>query len=371
MKKKLLRITLFIVCIAGLTGGRTVWAQAEKIDLDTAISNNGDAAKPDAEEIAPGDKHHFTLRTDNDISTIEAGDVYRNETKTLFKVVEVRSKNRNGGRFVVERTAGGTDPSRKLSRVAGSGPANISLRATVLELYLAGGFIMHPLLLMGFITIVLALNCAWVFRRKVQCPKGFVDESWAALQRRDLAEFDTLARKEKGMFPAICRALVDRWDTSTIEDVESRVVSVASAQINRLRIPIKTLNLIAAAAPLVGLLGTIVGMVLVFEAVAGAAGAEKAQALAAGIRVKLFCTAMALSVAIPALFSYFIFNQMLSSLIAHCELLTEQFLHQIKFLKRKFGMPGAEAHERSVHFTPADRSLSQSAGVGTAVTDQP
>lgn len=137
--------------------------------------------------------------------------------------------------------------------------------------------------------------------------------------------------------------MADRFEDSTPEEIKARAEIAAGGLIGKLRVPTKALNLIAAAAPLLGLLGTIVGMVIVFEAVASATGAAKAQALAAGIRVKLFCTAMALSVAIPALFLYFLFNQKLSDLISQCEALSESFLHQLTLLKRK----SARADERA------------------------
>lgn len=343
-------------------------AQDETIDLSSALVDNGAALRAETEEAGPGDNKRFTIRTDDNILPLEIGDVYRNDQKTFFKVVEIRSKGSSGGIFVVERTAGGTDPDRKFNRVSGLGPVTISSRLTLLDIYLAGGVFRHPIAFLGFLTIILSLNCLWIYRRKAQCPQSFVDTSWKALQAPDLGEFDRLAKGARGLFPAICRALTDRWDTSTVEDIEMRVESVASAQINRLRMPVKTLNLIAAAAPLLGLLGTIVGMVLVFEAVAGASGAAKAQALAAGIRVKLFCTAAALTVAIPALFSYFFFNQVLGGLISRCELLTEQFLHQVKILKRKAGTAG-EAHEHAVHLTPRSDG-SSTPGVATAITDR-
>jgi len=344
-------------------------AQDEKIDLSSALAERSGAIQAETEEAGPGDNKRFTIRTDDNILPLELGDVYRNDQKTFFKVVEIRSKGSSGGIFVVERTAGGTDPDRKFNRVSGLGPVTIASRLTMLDIYLAGGVFMHPIAFLGFVTIILSLNCVWIYRRKAQCPQGFVDASWKALQSRDLAEFDRLAKSERGLFPAICRSLTDRWESSTVEDIEGRAESVASSHINRLRMPVKTLNLIAAAAPLLGLLGTIVGMVLVFEAVAGASGAAKAQALAAGIRVKLFCTAAALTVAIPALFAYFISNQFLGNLISRCELLTEQFLHQIKILKRKAGGPAGEAHEHAVQLTPRGEG-SSAPGVATAITDR-
>ena len=318
-------------------------AAAEKLDLDSVLNDKDKVMKAEEAEAGPGDNKFFTIKTDDNITTLEVGDVYRNEQKTFFKVTGIASKGSQGGEFSVQRTAGKSDPDRKFQRVSGAGPVTIVSRITLLDLYLAGGIFMHPIALAGVAVILLALNCLWIYRQKVQIPPRFVEDARKALDAGDVEKFEDLALKERGLFPGICRALADRFEDSTPEEIKARAEIAAGGLIGKLRVPTKALNLIAAAAPLLGLLGTIVGMVIVFEAVASATGAAKAQALAAGIRVKLFCTAMALSVAIPALFLYFLFNQKLSDLISQCEALSESFLHQLTLLKRK----SARADERA------------------------
>ena len=320
-------------------------AADEKLDLDSVLNDKDKVIKAEEAEAGPGDGKFFVIKTDDNITTLEVGDVYRNEQKTFFKVTGIQSKGSQGGEFSMQRTAGKAEPDRKFQRVSGSGPVTIVARITLLDLYVMGGFFMHPIALMGMLVILLALNCVWIYRRNAQIPPRFVEEARKALDAGDVEKFEDLALKERGLFPGICRALADRFDSSTPEEIKSRAEIAAGGLIGKLRVPTKALNLIAAAAPLLGLLGTIVGMVIVFEAVASATGAAKAQALAAGIRVKLFCTAAALSVAIPSLFLYFIFNQKLSDLISQCESLTELFLHQLTQLKRKSAKAGGGAND--------------------------
>lgn len=200
-----------------------------------------------------------------------------------------------------------------------------------------GGPFLHPIAVLFVVMIVLAINSILLYRREKQCPTQFLAQAEQALEAGDLEKFKTLANSTSGFFPAVCRAVVDRFESSNVDDIKFRCEVAANRQINKLRIPIKALNLIAVAAPLLGLLGTIVGMVIVFEAVAGATGAAKASALASGIRVKLFSTASVLMVAIPALFLFFIFNQKLNVLIADCEVLSERFIHRLALIKRANG----------------------------------
>lgn len=317
-------------------------APEEKFALPTGDSIL-DGEQPKDEEKAgqpeeKGDGQRFTIKTDSDISTLEVNDVYAS-ANSKFKVVQIVSKSSTGGKFIVERITGMMDPDRKLSFTGGrpkdrKPPGVIVTTLTLLDYYIMGGPFLHPIAALGFLTILLAINSLWIFRRRMQLPPQFVSKARRLLDGGQLEKFEDLSLKQKGLLPYVCRAMVDRFNSSSVEDIKERVQVAASGQINRLRLPVRLLNLIAAAAPLLGLLGTIVGMVIVFEAVASATGAQKAAALAAGIRVKLFATATALMVAIPALFLYFIFNARLSGIIADCEALTEEFFHQITKLKR-------------------------------------
>jgi biopolymer transport protein ExbB len=315
-------------------------APDDKLDLSSVIGGNGAGEKSDplAEEmksVGAGDKKAFTIKTDDNLANLKPGDVYTDGAKTYFTVVSVGQ-----GEFVITRTAGTGNPDRKLQRVSSvdernRGPDTIVARQTLLDLYVQGGPFLHPIAILGVVLIVLAINGAVVYRAKRQIPPAFATEALAALERGDVEKFEAAANRERGLLPAVCRAMADRFDSSTAEDVERRVQVAAAGQINRLRTPIKLMNLISVAAPLLGLLGTIVGMVIVFEAVARTTGAAKATALAAGIRVKLFSTAAALCVAIPSLFLYFFFNTKLGNLIAETERLSEQMLHQVILIKRR------------------------------------
>jgi biopolymer transport protein ExbB len=196
-----------------------------------------------------------------------------------------------------------------------------------------GGTFMHPIAFLMFVMIVLIASSVWIYWPANHVPPVFVEKTREALASGNLEEFEKLSLARKGLFPTICRAMVANFETSSPEDIRRRTETLAAGQIERLRFPVKFLNIISVAAPLMGLLGTIVGMAIVFEAVGSATGAAKATALAAGIRVKLFCTAMALMVAIPSLFSYFIFNSILNNIAGKCEFLTEEFLHRFMLLK--------------------------------------
>lgn len=286
-----------------------------------------------------GDQKKFDIRTDDDITALRVGDLYKNE-EAAYKIVAIKKQTAKGGEFTAERIAGQSDPQRRWILVSAkekTAPKVIITHVSLLDLYLQGGPFLHPIALLFVAMIILTVNGLLIYRRKTQCDPAFAASAEAALVKGDISQFDELARNNKGLLPFICRHMTLDFDASTMAEIRSQVSVASAAQISRLRIPVRALNLISVAAPLLGLLGTIIGMVIVFEGVAGTSGAAKASILAAGIRVKLFSTATALMVAIPSLFLYFGFNQKLGVIIDECELIHERFLTLLARIKRARG----------------------------------
>jgi len=303
---------------------------------DTAV-NRDDPVKSLLDEAGPGDKKRFNIKTETDISNLKKDDLYTDGLKSYFRVTDVAPRD---GSFEVERVAGTNNPDRKFQRVRAvdeknPGPPTIEVRVTLLDLIHTGGWPVYMIMGLAAILIMLSFNCLMLYRRSRQCPPAFVREATEALDKQEIERFEQAALKSRGLLPHVCLAMTERFDSSTQEYIERRCETAAAGRINTLRTPAKLINVIFVAAPLIGLFGTIVGMVVVFEAVAGTAGAAKATALAAGIRVKLFSTAAALLVAIPGLFAYFFFSTMLGNVIAETERLSEQFLHAVLVVKRK------------------------------------
>ena len=330
--------------LAGPIHAATADGSDKPLDVSTLITND-EQLKSEVEDVGAGDQKAFPIRTEDNIAALEVGDVYRNDQRTYFKVIKIDSKGQRGGSFVFARTNGTSDAGQRFQRVKGSGPATITASLTLIDLYVQGGMALHPIALLGIATIVLSINCFWIFRRRRQIDRDLVKRGNKLLRDGDVEAFAELANERRGLLAVVCRSMVVRWRSSTLDDIKERVGLTASAQINRLRFPVRILNVISVAAPLLGLLGTIIGMVIVFEGVASSTGAAKAAILAAGIRVKLFSTAFALFVAIPSLFSFFFFNSYLNSLISEVELITEEFLHRIAVLKRREARSGNKIYE--------------------------
>ena len=303
--------------------------------LADKLADKEGALKAEMAKAETGDNRKFTVVTDDDISALQESDIYKSNN-SFFKVVRIRSKGVDGGKFIVERMVGKSPPSRKWSRVSGLGPLTIASRETLLDRFLSGGVLMYPIAFLLLMMIIIALNSLWVYRARKQYPRRFVESGRQALADGNVDEFDHLAMRQKGLLASICRAMVTNFATSTADDIQSRCESEALRQITLLRAPLKALNFIAAVAPLLGLLGTVIGMITCFDSIAEeAASAAKSQAMAGGIKVALLTTAAGLSVAVPSLLVYFIFTQKLNLIIAQCETLAGEFVHELITIKRK------------------------------------
>ncbi|MEI6210171.1 MAG: MotA/TolQ/ExbB proton channel family protein [bacterium] len=312
------------------------------LDIKNDAAEGGKGSKEEIEqnlrtemgENAVGDNKQFTIHTADTLKDLAVGDLYKNED-TVFKIAQVQAKVPKGGTFVATRLMGMSEPQRRWVRISGKGPTRISSSVSLFDLYLQGGMFLHPIAFLFVVMVVLTVNGVLIYRRQRVCPDEYVVAAEEALLAGDLKKFEDLANTNTGLLAAMSRAMMIRFDSTSIDEMRSLTEGVATAHVYRMRIPIRALNLIAVAAPLLGLLGTIIGMVIVFEGVAGTSGAAKASVLASGIRVKLFSTATALIVAIPSLFIFFIFNQRLNLLIADCNNIAERFVQLLSRHKPK------------------------------------
>jgi biopolymer transport protein ExbB len=330
-----LRIAMVVAtCALGVVGSAAaqplVPPEGEQIDLTPAFAPDiEETLKQAMAEAGDGDGKTFTITADEstNLTDVKPGDIYSGGEKTLFKVLSVEPNGTRGGTVVFQRTHGKSDPDIgfRFNRVQGAGANTIVSRIRLIDFYWAAGWPAHFITLLALGTILMTANSIWLYRHSRQCPNSFVEQARRLLSQGDISGLEEAALKRPGLFPQICRALTERFDTSTPDDIRRRV------------------EITAVCAPLIGLAGTIYGMIIVFEGVAGATGAARITILAAGIRLKLLCTLFALMVAVPALFLFFLFNSRLSTIVARCEMLTEEFMHHIIVLKRLRGGESATA----------------------------
>jgi biopolymer transport protein ExbB len=168
----------------------------------------------------------------------------------------------------------------------------------VFELFLAGGFTMWPLLLLSAVALGIVLERFWSLRRSTVLPSGLTAEvSTLVRGRRVDTEHLVALRQHSPLGRVLATVLAERhrpheFLIARVEDAGRDVVHDLSRWLN-------SLGTIAIIAPMLGLLGTVSGMIRMFLVITEV-GVGDANRLAGGIGEALLSTAFGLIVAIPA-----------------------------------------------------------------------
>lgn len=187
----------------------------------------------------------------------------------------------------------------------------------MLEIVMAGGWLMIPILLCSAAAMGIIVERFWSLRRSAVTPKPLLDQAWQWAKAKDLGpkHIDAL-RRNSPLGRVLAAGLENRHKPriiimETIEDTGRHVVHELERFLN-------TLGTIAAVSPLLGLLGTVIGMIEVFSTILEQ-GVGNANALAGGISQALITTAAGLTVAIPALMFYRYFRGRVAELVITME----------------------------------------------------
>jgi len=175
------------------------------------------------------------------------------------------------------------------------------------ELFQQGGAVMYVLLLMSVLATAIILLKLYQFSRSGLRRVAFVDEVVAALQRGQHEKaLQSLRRQNSPVARVLESAVACGADAAmSAGDVEAEVSRVGSAQIRALESWLRGLSSIAHLSPLLGLLGTVTGMIAAFMNLEAAGSRVDPSILSGGIWEALLTTAFGLTVAIPAMAAFY------------------------------------------------------------------
>ena len=187
----------------------------------------------------------------------------------------------------------------------------------MLELVKAGGWPMIPLLLLSVLALTLIVERAWTLRRSAVLPANLGKEvrAWAANGKLDPSHIESL-RKTSPLGELLAAALDVRLRPR--DQIRERIEDVGRHLVHKMERYLNTLGTIAAAGPLLGLFGTVVGMIQMFLGILDH-GIGDVNQLAGGIGKALVCTAAGMIVAIPALIAHRWFRGRIAEYIVSME----------------------------------------------------
>jgi biopolymer transport protein ExbB len=194
----------------------------------------------------------------------------------------------------------------------------------MIDLFVKGGFAMYPLLALSVVTLAIAIE-RMVYLRKAQIDTGkFMESINAFLARNALEEAYLFCDSTSGPISRIIKAGLKNQKRGR-EDVIRSIEDAGAIEVSQLERGILIIQTISKIAPLIGLFGTVTGMIRSFQAIGGAGG-ENPRLVAVGIGEALVATAGGLVVAIPAYFLAFYFMNRVSKFILDMQKSSIQFL---------------------------------------------
>lgn len=190
-----------------------------------------------------------------------------------------------------------------------------------------GGILMIPLFICSIIVLAIVIERAISLRKR----KVLIPEIISVIENINEAEDIHLAisicQKNEGSFSNIVQMGLKNKDLSNIE-LKELITDQGRQEVRSLEKGLGVIETIAGIAPLLGLLGTVIGMIKVFTVISEQ-GLGQTQALSGGISEALITTVVGLSIGIPSLVMYNYFTDKAENLILDIEKFTSQLIRKL------------------------------------------
>jgi biopolymer transport protein ExbB len=187
----------------------------------------------------------------------------------------------------------------------------------VFELIKSGGWLMIPLILCSITTMGIVGERFWSLQRKKVLPPHLIPQIWQLAQNSQLNNSTIRQLRDNSPLGAVLAAgLVNR--NHGREVMKTSIEESGRQVVHELERFLNTLGTIALISPLLGLLGTVTGIIQIFSAM-GINGLGNPAMLASGIGVALITTAAGLTVAIPSVFFHRYFERLVDEYVLKME----------------------------------------------------
>lgn len=200
----------------------------------------------------------------------------------------------------------------------------------LMQIFDDGGIMMYPLALLSLAAVIMILLFLLTIRRNAVVSDRFMNNAEAMIRKRDFLGLIGYCHRQNECMARIAQKSLEfmtKNSSATFSDVREVAESEGSRQVGMLSSRITYLADIGSVAPMVGLLGTVLGMIKSFINIStgGFEGARQMK-LAEGVSEALITTAAGLMVGIPALVFYSIFRGRVQKYIAELEAASTHFM---------------------------------------------
>ncbi len=220
----------------------------------------------------------------------------------------------------IDSTPSGQDVEGEASQAAAQASTTPPPDETrsALDVYREGGWFMHVLLLCSMGTIAVVVYCFVQISAGKMTPKSQVEQVNQAMASKEVGSAYTLCQANPNPYTrvvssALLKVNFDRDKANKVSMDEAAGETLDQEEVRQM-VWVNYLNVFATLAPMIGLLGTVWGMIESFDQLAS--GNAEPQDLAGGIKKAMGTTAGGLLVGIPAMFFYFYFRNKLMATVS-------------------------------------------------------
>src|SRR5262245_39661073 len=234
-------------------------------------------------------------------------------------------------------------------------PEETNLFSHIIE---SAGWVFGPIMLIISISLVTLLVLLFMdLRMGVSIPPAFVDEFTDLVNKRQFKQAFELCRSDSSFLARVMTAGMGRLQYGIEDAREAAVNSVDSVRAGKDQL-INYLATIATLGPMLGLVGTVWGMIGAFMEIGASRGAPNAQVLAGKISHALVVTLLGVFLSVPALFFYTFFKNRLTRISMDTSNLADDLLTQMYHNSKKAGA-AAPTPAAATPATPTPRAVDQ------------
>ncbi|MEE9221738.1 MAG: MotA/TolQ/ExbB proton channel family protein [candidate division NC10 bacterium] len=204
----------------------------------------------------------------------------------------------------------------------------LSSRDTLLDLYLKGGVVMHIITLCSILALAVLFERLVNLRKKKIVSPQFLEEIRRHWYRREVQEAIAVCKTHDIALSRIVRAGLLRFSQGSRE-IERAIQDAGRREATLLKKNLGLLAFLASMAPMLGLFGTVLGMIKSFDAIAVHGSGGNVGFVATGIAEALLTTAWGLMVGIPALGLYYYFRRKIELRVLEMEGVCVSFLEDL------------------------------------------
>lgn len=198
----------------------------------------------------------------------------------------------------------------------------------LLHLFQAGGFVMWPLLILSLVAFYTIVDRIVAYRAIRGNASGLLDQVIEPVVRGDIHAATQTLEKKTGVM-ADCLRVALEYRNLPVSQVEKVIQEVGEEQFNQLDDKLVILETSATVSPLLGLLGTLVGMIATFQAISASHNSAENNAILAGVGEALYATATGLSIAVICFVAFNYFASRQRAIIGETELSTTKLMNAL------------------------------------------